>query len=136
MQKKNSPDQTTEETYTADQTQFSSEEPLYEAVSLPSDPDAVMSSSVAPQKKLSPQKMIVIALGVGAVILLLLLGLATLMQEPTAVETALPSPSVEPASADAMQQRITTLRKQVLSADPSLDTLPLPPVDLELRLEK
>lgn len=124
-----------EEILTADQTQFSTEEPLYEAVSLPSKPEEEHAAATKPGK-LSKQQLLLIGVAVTAGIVLLLVLLASAMRPPVMTEELKPTPSVEPINSDPMSQRISNLKKQVQAADPSLDKLPLPPVDLELRFEK
>lgn len=123
-----------EEIVVADQTQFSAEEPLYEAVSLPTKP--VADEPAIKPKGLSKQQLILIAVGLVAVLILIITLAASMMTRPEVSKEIEPTQSTTPQQSDALQQRIDTLRTQVQAADPSLDALPLPPVDLELRLEK
>lgn len=130
-------DQSPEQLLTPDQTQFSTEEPLYEAVSLPTKPEVpVPAAKPTTVAGLNRQQLLLIAVGAVAFILLMVALLASMMRRPTTVQQLEPTPSVEPVSTDQMQQQIMDLKKQIQAADPSLDKLPLPPVDLELRLEK
>jgi hypothetical protein len=73
------------------------------------------------------------------VVIVALIGLvsALLLMRPTnSIQQLEPTPSAAPDTTSPMQQRITNLKQEIRAADPSLDALPLPPVDLELQLEK
>jgi hypothetical protein len=130
-------DQSVEQLLTPDQTQFSTEEPLYEAVSLPTKPEVPVSASKTTTfAGLNRLQLILIGVGAVAFVLLIVALLASMMRRPSTVQQLEPTPSIQPEGVDATQQQIIEFKKNVQAADPSLDKLPLPPVDLELRLEK
>jgi hypothetical protein len=122
----------------ADQTSFSAEEPLYENVSVPQDPqqkEVVTESSVPFYRTTKGMVGIV----VGALLLVMLLLLVSVLfnqNQQQVVETASPQPSLQPVTSDPIQIRINQLSKDLNEVDPANDALPLPPVDLELVLEE
>ena len=128
-----------QDSFSADQTNFSAQEPLYESASFPEKP-IVPSEEAALEK---PKKFyhsnmfkigsISVAILVVAVLLVVAINSNSrgndLVAEPSVAPTA------KPVSNDPLQRRIDTLAQQLQLADPSDDPLPLPPVDLLLSLE-
>lgn len=118
---------------TGDQTTFSAEEPLYEEAHLPSAPP---SPEAAKPTKMRLWHKVLIVVGVVALIIFMTAAGLLMMRQQGPEQTALePTPSVVPQSQDPIHQRLTALQVQLRAADPAQDSLPLPPVDLMVRME-
>jgi hypothetical protein len=117
-----------------DQTRFYSQEPIQEHVAFPDDPHPEPKKPI-----LSPRrKKILIGVGIAlAVVVGSIIFALILMRAKPAAEA--PDSGVIPVVTDPnlspLQTRVVELRSELEAADPSTDELPLPPLNLNLRLE-
>ncbi len=119
----------------SNQTQFGSEEPLFEHASLPTPPSEKNAQPAGP-KKFWQDKVFLFGVGVVGVSLLLLMMIG--MSSPRRVQQLLgqnPTPSPRPAQS-ALQQRLNEVKTDLSAADPSQSDLPFPPVDKNIYLDK
>lgn len=124
---------TDEPLVTGDQTTFSAEEPFYEEARLPQAPQPAEAPKSAKAKL---WHKILLVVGVVALIIFVTSAGLLMMRQQGPRQTVLePSPSVQPQSQDPIQQRLSALQTQLRAADPAQDPLPLPPVDLMVRME-
>ena len=123
-----------EETYT-NQTQFSQEEPLFQAPSVPIDPNLDPLAETLGTKK---SKMPLI-IGGALFVFVLLIGVLVLMRQKPVLEvvaepTPIPSPVL--AADDPLKLRVKNLQMELDEADPTSQTLVFPPIDMALTLDK
>lgn len=114
------------------QTQFAQEEPIYEApVAVPVDPQAE-----AEPKSKNPLKWVLI--GVGAFLgLIIIVAIVVKLVAPGSIapQSSPDSPSDMPTQVlSGFEQRLSELNQELEAADPSKDTLPFPPVKMDLPL--
>lgn len=111
------------------QTQFTFEEPLFEAPpSLPKEPDA-------PLKAWYKRPQTLIILGVSTLgLLLFALYVASRPQQQSGNEILNLQASPSPTALSPLEQRVNQLKTELQAADPSKQELPFPPVDMELEL--
>lgn len=124
-------DPTTEAVADSNQTSFTWEEPLFEAAPVVSRPQVEV---VAPQPWY--KKPVIVGGLITLVLLLLLLLLLVSSRRTTQQRPAnltFPAATIVPTESP-MQKKIRELRSGLQAADPSVQTLPFPPVDLELQL--
>lgn len=118
------------------QTVFAQEEPMIEHQTASDVPAGEGGAAVAPKKKMSPVKLAVIVIGI-MFGLLILVGLAA-KRMPTQ-RTAAPSPSpIAGTNAQTQTELETTLNilhEDVAKADPSINDLPIPPLNYKLTLD-
>lgn len=125
--------------YSGDQTQFSIEEPLLERQVKPvvekkveptTDSDA---ASVAEKS----QKLLFVAVGLALFIfIILILLIVTLNRSNTSgIEPSLELDTMPEQISGPFTQKINDLEKELQASDPSQEELPLPPVDMNIRLE-
>lgn len=114
-----------------DQTVFANQEPLLE------DLEKVQSS--VPEQPLEPKKpnkLLLIAIPAGVVLVGSLLALALLQPRNPASTEPSPTPETEiPVELSPLEARITDLEEDLDSADPTRLPFLLPPVDYEIVLE-
>jgi len=120
------------------QTQFASQEPVMEDAVSYQEP--VSEEIQAAQSKKKKNKLIVIGiigfiLIVVFVLLLVLISALSPTQQVTTdqLDDVIETPQGE---LDPLLEEVYLLSDDLENADPSLDTIPFPPVDMELRLEE
>lgn len=120
----------TEEHYNQNQTQFTADEPLLEQpiqpVVTPTDP--------APIKKSPPKWLVPAIVGVGVITLLIILIALRSRSEinlpPESVVQPPPARELSP-----LELRLEEIRLQLRAANPTLQELPFPPLDMQLKID-
>lgn len=115
-----------------DQTQFVTEEPLYEQSSKAVVPPANL-DVVTPKPKRPPLLLI---LG-GVALLSMVVAISLIVMRKAAPPTTVPTESIEQTmpEMDPFKKQLTDLGDQLQAADPTKDELPFPPVDMHIQLE-
>lgn len=119
-----------------DQTNFGSEEPLLEPV-LKVEPEKPQTKAAPKKPKLSKKKKGLIIIAVGVVLLLLFIPVSLLILNQTdgngvtAPEVS-PSPQASVTQEDELTERLKDLKLELQEADPTVNDLPFPQVDMEL----
>jgi hypothetical protein len=116
------------------QTLFAQDEPMIEA-GQPTAADEVAGVGAA-KPRMSTAKFVLILVGVMLVLLLLVAAVAKGMPRRQVAQVA-PAPSSTPSSQaqSELQTTFALLHDDVVNADPSVNDLPVPPVDFKLSLK-
>ncbi len=116
-----------------DQTKFTQEEPLFEQ---PDSPELVVGEAQKTTK--SANRLILIGGGLLVVLMLLVIVVAALSQRPAKTSQVVASPSPSPVVLDETElaRRVTQLKSDLTSADPTKQDLIFPPVNMDIRLDK
>lgn len=119
-----------EPVYNQNQTQFSSEEPLFEKPPLePLDPNAVQTKKPKP---------LFIFLGIFTVVLVGILIFAALNKPQSVVEEEpelTPTPKVT-KERSPIEQKLEVAVEKLEKANPTTENFPFPPVNMELRIDE
>lgn len=116
----------------SNQTNFTWEEPIFEAVHQPIDPNATSISVATPWFK---KPIIILALAVVGLLITLIAVASLFRPSPAPLVEASPSPSpVQVTVSDPLRQEIEALQVELQEADPSKLDLPFPPVNFELQI--
>lgn len=114
--------------YNQSQTQFAVEEPFFEKP--PQEP--IDPASIPPEKP----KTLYLILGAGAFIVVILI--LAVINRPQPVEDTevkiTPTPTLQP-ELNPIQQKLQTAIEKLEQANPTTETLPFPPVNMELRID-
>jgi hypothetical protein len=117
----------------SNQTQFSTEEPLFENASLPSSSQKIAPETSSP-KKPNPLFFLVVGLLFFIIVLLLIVLLLPQKNLPKLMVQPTPSP-VSTAKQTELQQRVNEINTDLKNADPTKVDLLFPPVDMSLNLD-
>ena len=117
------------------QTQFAAQEPIMESLS-GYEPE-ISTQEVKPKKKKSKLIIAGIIAFILIVVFILLLVLISSMSSPEEIETKDNGNVIEniDSELDPLLKEVYVLSQDLEIADPSLNTIPFPPVDMELRLD-
>lgn len=120
-----------------DQTQFMTEEPLYEKrMPRPADPAPNQLDLAAPRPK-NPLKIAVMgAVGVVGLLILLAAVVTVMPQAKKDVPVTEQPNSAQEVMSGPFQQKINDLRAELKASDPSAESLPFPPVDMNITIQE
>jgi hypothetical protein len=124
-----------------DQTQFITEEPLYErpvqVVPTPVVAEIPGATETVPKKSSKKRTLII----VGLILFLLLIGVILIAalrrgSVPTPTDEVTEAEQEEQEMLDPFRQQIKDLQSQLKAVDPTQNSLPFPPVEMDIRLEQ
>ncbi|HZZ99069.1 MAG TPA: hypothetical protein VFG51_03990 [Candidatus Saccharimonadia bacterium] len=117
------------------QTVFAQEEPMIEHQTAGDVPTGVAGAAI-PKKKMGLAKFAVIVIGI-MFVLLILVGLAAKRSPVQRAGTPSPSPSAgtNPQAQSELETTLNLLHEDVAKADPSINDLPIPPLNYKLTLD-
>jgi hypothetical protein len=119
-----------EERYNQNQTQFAVEEPLME---LPVEPPAAPQPET-PAKKTLPKWLLPVAAGV-LVLFLIILAIAARNRTQGPMENEPKPPATAAPVLSPMEQRLEATKALLRDANPTIQDLPFPPLDMKLKID-